>query len=217
MVIDDEQGLEVASLPGLPGHAVEPTPVVVLEGSYRIRPNQAEAPPPTAEPGLIWSAVGQPITGIGAGRYRMDATTLYFERGMLSTNAQQVPLVHVVDVDMRQSMAQKARGVGNVVVHVQRQNGIELVILHDLPDPRGAVGVINKTVATARIVEQQRANTHHYNGQPPHMLQTAPTPSNPAPSPDPIEQLRRLGELRDAGILTEDEFLAKKADILARL
>jgi hypothetical protein len=29
-----------------------------------------------------------------------------------------------------------------------------------------------------------------------------------------VEQLRRLGELRDAGILTEDEFAAQKAKIL---
>jgi hypothetical protein len=29
-----------------------------------------------------------------------------------------------------------------------------------------------------------------------------------------VEQLRRLGELRDAGILTEDEFAAQKAKLL---
>jgi hypothetical protein len=29
--------------------------------------------------------------------------------------------------------------------------------------------------------------------------------------------LRQLGELRDAGILTEDEFSAKKAEILSRI
>lgn len=34
---------------------------------------------------------------------------------------------------------------------------------------------------------------------------------------DPLDQLKRLGELRDAGVLTESEFQAKKAEILARL
>lgn len=34
---------------------------------------------------------------------------------------------------------------------------------------------------------------------------------------DPIEQLRRLADLRDAGIVTEEEFAAKKADLLSRL
>lgn len=35
--------------------------------------------------------------------------------------------------------------------------------------------------------------------------------------PDVIELLRRLGELRTVGVLTEDEFQAKKAELLTRL
>lgn len=34
---------------------------------------------------------------------------------------------------------------------------------------------------------------------------------------DPIEQIRKLAELRDAGILTVEEFEAKKADLLSRM
>ncbi|MFD8539601.1 SHOCT domain-containing protein [Streptomyces rubrogriseus] len=33
----------------------------------------------------------------------------------------------------------------------------------------------------------------------------------------PVEQLRQLAELRDAGILSEEEFLTKKTEILARM
>lgn len=54
---------------------------------------------------------------------------------------------------------------------------------------------------------------------------SAPTQREPAssatatapPASDPIEQLRKLGELRDAGIVTDAEFEAKKADLLGRL
>jgi hypothetical protein len=47
-----------------------------------------------------------------------------------------------------------------------------------------------------------------------HKAQAAP----PAPAAaDPIEQLRKLGELRDAGVLTDAEFETKKAELLARL
>jgi hypothetical protein len=35
--------------------------------------------------------------------------------------------------------------------------------------------------------------------------------------PDPLEQLKKLGELRDAGVLTADEFEAKKAKLLEML
>ncbi len=56
--------------------------------------------------------------------------------------------------------------------------------------------------------------------------QPAPTAYSPPPVPsaptasgdgDVIEQLRKLGELRDAGIVTDAEFEAKKAELLARL
>jgi Short C-terminal domain len=37
----------------------------------------------------------------------------------------------------------------------------------------------------------------------------------PAPAPDPIEQLQKLADLKSQGILTEEEFQAQKAKILA--
>ena len=45
--------------------------------------------------------------------------------------------------------------------------------------------------------------------------QYAPAPPPPAaPAQDPIAQLKKFAELRDAGILTEEEFAAEKAKIL---
>jgi hypothetical protein len=41
----------------------------------------------------------------------------------------------------------------------------------------------------------------------------APAPA--APAADPIEQLKELAELKNQGILTEEEFAAQKAKILA--
>jgi len=35
-----------------------------------------------------------------------------------------------------------------------------------------------------------------------------------APAPDPVQQLKELGELRDKGVLTEEEFAAQKAKLL---
>jgi hypothetical protein len=35
--------------------------------------------------------------------------------------------------------------------------------------------------------------------------------------PDYVEQLEHLAKLRDNGILTEEEFVSKKADILRRM
>jgi len=42
-----------------------------------------------------------------------------------------------------------------------------------------------------------------------------PAQAAPSAAPDPIEQLKELGELRDKGVLTEEEFEAQKAKLLA--
>ncbi|MGZ4202877.1 MAG: SHOCT domain-containing protein [Thermoleophilaceae bacterium] len=39
--------------------------------------------------------------------------------------------------------------------------------------------------------------------------------AEPAPAPDPIQQLKDLAELKNQGILTEQEFAQQKAKILA--
>jgi hypothetical protein len=43
----------------------------------------------------------------------------------------------------------------------------------------------------------------------------APPPPAPAPAPDRLQQLKELGELKAQGVLTEQEFAAEKAKILA--
>lgn len=42
-------------------------------------------------------------------------------------------------------------------------------------------------------------------------------PQASSPQTPTLDQIRKLGELRDAGILTEDEFDAKKKELLTRL
>jgi hypothetical protein len=52
--------------------------------------------------------------------------------------------------------------------------------------------------------------------QPPQQQQYAPPPPPPpAADDDLISQLEKLGELRDKGILTDEEFAAQKAKLLA--
>ena len=57
--------------------------------------------------------------------------------------------------------------------------------------------------------QQQYTAAQAYEPAPP------PAPAPAAPAPDPIEPLQRLGELKASGVLTETEFEAQKAKILA--
>ena len=46
---------------------------------------------------------------------------------------------------------------------------------------------------------------------------TGPQPEPDSDADDPIEAIRKLGELREAGLVTDAEFLAKKTELLKRI
>jgi hypothetical protein len=178
--------------------------------------------PGDQNPDVLWEAVGKPMTGIGAGKYRLTNHYLFFEKGALRTDLQQVPVAALLDVDVRQSMAQKARGLGTVVVHIQRATRVELVFLDDIPNFREGQRAINEAAHAARVKIQAWQNTSTVNYQGSHpMAQTAaagqPAAAETVAAVDYVAQLEKLGQLRDAGILTDEEFQAKKVEILRRI
>jgi hypothetical protein len=69
--------------------------------------------------------------------------------------------------------------------------------------------------ADAQAYEQQQTYGQQQAYAPPPQQAYAPPPEPAAPSQaDVISQLQQLGELKSAGVLTEQEFAAQKAKIL---
>ena len=201
--------------------------------------------------GTLWSAIGKGLGGITTGRYRMDIHYLYFAKGAVRTDAQQIPVSGIADVDVRQSMTQKARGVWSVIVHVRRANGTgEIVSMDDIPNGPEAQRALNRAAHDARLLLEHRSihldglrhqvtNTTRqeisYQGGVPFTQPGFVAPMQVVASPqpvaqieggdpiidvvafDPIAQLKDLAGLHQAGILTDEEFTTKKAEILARM
>jgi uncharacterized membrane protein YdbT with pleckstrin-like domain len=162
----------------------------------------------------LWEGTSATLTSVAtkgkvATKYRLTTHSLYVESGVLSTNAQQIPLLSVHDVDMKQSMTQKARGVGDVLVHVTRPGHIEVMTLEAIKDPRDVRDKINNAVQAARVAAQQAANTR--------TVHAAGVTTPASAQGDVMAQLKQLGDLKDAGVLTQEEFDAKKAELLGRL
>lgn len=55
----------------------------------------------TTDTGVIWSATGKPLTRLGAGRYSLTQDYLVVEKGMVSTDRQQIRTHEIFDVDGR--------------------------------------------------------------------------------------------------------------------
>ena len=75
------------------------------------------------------------------------------------------------------------------------------------------VAVISGTAtAVSNRVSRRQANRWSQDDQGQYQ---EPAPMAAEPAPDPLEQLKQLGELKTAGVLTDAEFEAQKAKILA--
>lgn len=87
---------------------------------------------------------------------------------------------------------------------------------------RTAVVAGTATAVSGRVARRQQGKWAEQDAQkaaqqqPQQYAAPAPAPAAPAAESmdDKIEQLKKLGELHDAGILTDEEFAAQKAKLL---
>ena len=72
----------------------------------------------------------------------------------------------------------------------------------------GTATAVSNRVSRRQAERWSREDQQYYDEAPP------PQPAA-APQPDKLEQLQKLGELKASGVLTDAEFEAQKAKILA--
>jgi hypothetical protein len=93
------------------------------------------------------------------------------------------------------------------------------VVLDNVAGPYAVMDILAPLISEARSKKTMERQSTYVHNMTPGVPYGAPAPAPAAPPPaapqlDMVEQLRRLGELRDAGVLTEDEFAARKAKVL---
>ena len=79
--------------------------------------------------------------------------------------------------------------------------------------------IAGTATSVSNRVSRRQANRWQQQGyydqqEPEPQYEQAPPPPPAEPAPDPIAQLKQLGELHEQGILTDEEFAAQKAKIL---
>ena len=77
--------------------------------------------------------------------------------------------------------------------------------------------IAGTATAVSNRVSRRQADRWAAEDEQQYADQAPPPPPQAAPAPeaDPLEQLQKLGELKAAGVLTDAEFEAQKAKILA--
>jgi hypothetical protein len=83
---------------------------------------------------------------------------------------------------------------------------------------RTAVVAGTATAVSGRVARRQNnrwAQQEAQEAPPQQYYEQAPPPAAEPEGPDLVEQLTQLAELKDKGILTEEEFAQQKAKLLA--
>ena len=197
------------------------------------------------DPNTLWFGESRnaatSAAGVSKARYRITRDRVWIESGLLGTRTESVPLWAIRDMDIRQAVWQRNNDIGDVVLNLEdpaygaSQDMFNLtgapeqghtsgqVVLDNIEHPHQVYDILAPLVSEARhkkTIERQSQYLHVNPGMAGAAFGAPPPMAAPAPPPAPgsgdlVEQLRKLGELRDAGILTEEEFAAQKAKLLA--
>jgi len=169
-------------------------------------------------------------TGVSKALYRVTRDRVWIDSGLLGVRSEQVPLWAVKDIDVRQSVLQRGKDIGDVVLHLEDPMlGVDAghmmgmggyqasepgttsgsVILDNIEEPYKVRDLMMPLISEARskkMVERQSQYLHNMTPG------AAAAPG--APPVDVADQLRKLAALRDEGILSDEEFAEQKARLL---
>lgn len=135
---------------------------------------------------------------------------------LLATGVRGTDEGEIIPIDQISHVSRKrGMGLNTVVVLTTSAGDLELRVSH--ADADHVIELVNaikrgdykgQTVPTAVPAPQVPA--------PAPVIPEPAAPATPA-GPSIMDQIAQLGQLHDAGILTDEEFAAKKADLLAKL
>lgn len=201
--------------------ATEQATQLAEKGKAELQKMQAQRMEQAAnDPNTLWvgerKSMGSSAVGMSNQRYRITKDRIYVDQGLVNSHSEQVQLWMVRDVDVRQAFHQTSKNVGDVVVWLDQpdpSSGKTEVLLDNIEDPYAVRDLLNAAISEAKAKKQAQLNTqyHHHQGS---MYAPPPAAVAPAPQVDVADQLRKLADLRDQGVLTEEEFSAQKARLL---
>jgi hypothetical protein len=156
-----------------------------------------------------------------AGRVLRWATThfvltterLIFRSGLVAKFGREIPLERINDVTFSQSLFERLVGVGDLLIESAGEHGQSR--FSNIRDPE---------TVQLEIYRQMEANDRRRAGyattQPHHPVghpAADRTPTPPTRGSSALDDLERLADLRDRGVVTEEEFQRMKRELLDRM
>jgi membrane protein YdbS with pleckstrin-like domain len=183
----------------------------------------------------------------------LTSTRILVRKGVLDRDTVQLRLQRITEINLAQTLWERALGTGRLVIDVQGED--DSLVLEDVRKPAIVQRVVNSQIneltgggsreqAPSDMVPDDWRPRHSRQHEPdtPPFGTPAVDPTEPCPTPTPTspwsnedpheptpsppvsatqasvhEKLIELDDLRRRGILTDEEFQAKKAQLLDRI
>lgn len=143
--------------------------------------------------GLAWWARRYAIWA--ATNFVLTTDRLVFRSGVLAKHGREIPLERINDISYQQTVLERLLGLGDLMIESAGARGQEQFT--DIAHPARVQNEIYRQVEAARAREADRAAGRRELSLP--------------------EQLEKLDELRQRGVITQAEFDVKKAQLLERM
>lgn len=140
---------------------------------------------------LIWYPVRRFIDWVTS-NFVVTTDRVIHREGFIAKRSMEIPLEKINDVRFRQSVFERIIGAGDLILESAGEFGRN--VFSNIRDPEQ----VQKTIYHQGELNQER--------------EMRPGPA----APTATTELQRLADLRDRGVLTEEEFQAQKRKILGR-
>jgi uncharacterized membrane protein YdbT with pleckstrin-like domain len=143
---------------------------------------------------LIWYALRDLVEWLTS-NFVVTTDRVIHREGFIAKRSMEIPLEAINDVRFQQGIFERIIGAGTLVIHSASEAGRQEFA--DVRDPE----MVQKTIYHQGELNQQRMRG---------------TGAVVPQAPSMTTELQRLADLRERGVLTEDEFQEQKARILGR-
>ncbi len=143
---------------------------------------------------LLWYPVRR-VVAWATSHFVVTTDRIIHRQGWIAKSSMEIPLEAINDVRFEQSVFERMIGAGSLVIESAGERGRQ--VFEDIRNPEE----VQRTIYHQGELNQQRM----YQGG---------GPRAPRGAPSSASELERLADLRDRGVLTQEEFEAQKRRIL---
>src|SRR5262249_22824574 len=151
----------------------------------------------------------------------LTSDRVIFREGVVAKKGIEIPLERINTIFFQQRILERVLGLGNLEIESASKDGAQ--VFEAIRKPSAVQNQIYQQMevnSNRRFDRVSQGINDHFSGQPAAGPQPPTPPQQPQPQPAAAnipEQIEQLSRLRDQGMISPEEFEAKKTELLRRM